>query len=102
MIKYSKMKGYKPPKEHGHKLGPLSTPVRITEKLSPLSYRVDLPTGSKIHDVLSIVHLQRFHGRGEDIRPLPVLADDNGHPEYEVERIDGERKTNGSTEYLVK
>jgi hypothetical protein len=101
LIKYSKMKGYKPPKEHGHKLGPLSTPVRVVEKLSPLSYRVDLPAGSKIHDVLSIIHLRRFHGKGDDVRPLPILADDS-HPEYEVERIDGKRKTHGSMEFLVK
>jgi hypothetical protein len=102
LIKYSKMKGYKPPKDHGHKLGPLSTPVRVTEKLSPLSYRVDLPAGSKIHDVLSIIHLRRFHGKGDNVRPLPILADEDGHLEYEVERIDGERKTGGSTEFLVK
>src|SRR5439155_25498406 len=34
---------YKPPDEHRHKLAPIASPL-LTEKLSPLSYRVDLPT----------------------------------------------------------
>jgi hypothetical protein len=93
--------GYRAPKNHNHKLAPLATPLRITEKLSPLSYRVALPTGSKIHDVISIAHLRRYRGTTDDIRTLPVTVEDK--EEYEVERIDGERiNTTGSVEYLVK
>ena len=105
LIRYSRLHGYKPPKGHRHKLGPLSTPVRITEKLSPLSYRVALPPGSQIHDVLSIVHLKRFHGDGSDIRPLPILVEgEEGSREweFEVESIDGVRKNEGNVEYLVR
>jgi len=93
--------GYKPPKPHNHKLAPIGTPLRITEKLSPLSYRVALPKNTKIHDVISIVHLRRYRGSGDDIQPLPVVVDDA--EEYEVERIDGERiNAQGTPEYLVK
>jgi hypothetical protein len=93
--------GYKPPKPHDNKLAPLGTPLRITKKLSPLSYRLALPADSKIHDVVSIVHLCKYNGPGENIKPLPVRVDDE--EEYEVERIDGQRlNAQGVTEYLVK
>jgi transposase InsO family protein len=93
--------GYKPPTPHMHKLAPIGTPLRITEKLSPLSYRVALPTGSRIHDVISIIHLRSFKGTAEDVRPLPIEID--GGEEYLVERIDGERLNSvGTKEYLVK
>jgi hypothetical protein len=32
--------GYKPQKPHDHKLAPIGTPLRVLEKLSPLSYRL--------------------------------------------------------------
>jgi hypothetical protein len=71
-IRYSRMgPGYRPPKGHQHKLGPLGTPVRIVAKLSPLSYRVALPKGSRIHDVISIIHLRKFRGDASNIRPPP-------------------------------
>jgi len=30
------------------------TPIRVLERLSPLSCRLDLPVGSRIHDVVSV------------------------------------------------
>ena len=61
LLKYRRFgPGYKPPAEHRHKLAPIASPLRIAEKLSPLSYRVDLPRGSRMHDIISIVHL-RWH-----------------------------------------
>ena len=93
--------GYKPPPQHRHKIAPVSTPVRILEKLSPLSYRIQLPAGSRIHDVVSVVHLQHYKGTDtDDIKPMPVQVD--GVEEYEVERIEGERKIKGKKEFLVK
>jgi len=50
----------------------MGTPVRILEKLSPLSYRIELPPGSKMHDIVSIIHLRRYRGKGHDVKPLPV------------------------------
>lgn len=81
--------GYKPPKPHDHKLAPIGTPLRIVKKLSPLSYCLALPDDTRIHDVISIIHLRRYRGSGEGIRP-PLIAIDN-EEEYEVEHIDGER-----------
>lgn len=93
--------GYKPTKPHDHKLAPLGTPLRIIEKLSPLSYRLALPAGSRIHDVVSIVHLRKYKGLGESVRPMPITVGDE--EEFEVERIDGERiNSQGTREYLVK
>ena len=79
----------------------MSTPIRILEKLSPLSYRIQLPVGSRIHDVVSVVHLQHYKGTDtDDIKPMPVQVD--GVEEYEVERIEGEWKIKGKKEFLVK
>ena len=101
-LKYNRFgPSYKPPADHKHKLAPISTPVRILERLSPVSYRLDLPEGSRIHDVVSVLHLREFKGSGEDIRPLPVIVDDT--EEWEVESIGGERVTpQGVTQYLVR
>ena len=101
-LKYNRFSpGYRPPADHKHKLAPISTPVRILERLSPVSYHLDLPEGSHIHDVVSVLHLREFKGSGEDIRPLPVIVDDT--EEWEVESIDGERVTpQGVTQYLVR
>ena len=91
--------GYKAPKPHDHKLAPIGTPLRVREKISPLAYRLILPIGSRMHDVVSIAHLKRYQGNS-DFRPMPV---DDEHEEFEVERIDGERvNSRGSTEFLVK
>jgi hypothetical protein len=102
VLKYNRFgPGYKPPKDHNHKLGPLGTPLHIIEKLSPLAYRLALPEESRIHDVVSIIHLKKFKGSGEGIRPLPIIVDET--EEWEVERIDGERvNAQGVNEFLVK
>jgi len=94
--------GYKPPKAHGNKLGPTSTPVRIIRKISPLAYKVALPAGSKIHDVVSIIHLKKYGNDTGDVRPLPIEQD--GQPVWEVESIEGERTVGKKKikEYLVK
>src|SRR5208282_3470123 len=90
-----------PPPEHNHKFTPVSTSVHILERLSPVSHRLDLPKGSHIHDVVSILHLREFKGCDEDIRPLSVIIDDK--EECEVECIDGERVIpQGVVQYLVR
>ena len=106
VLKFSrKTLGYKPPKEHSSKLGPLGTPVRIIKKFSAITYKIALPAGSNIHDVVSIAHLRKFGKDTGDIRPLPIHVEsgDNGIiPEWEVESIKGERIKKGKKEYLVK
>jgi len=93
--------GYKPPKKHAHKFGPLATLVRIIKKISPLAYKVALPAGSRIHDVISILHLQKY-GKDSGIRPLPIVNNDGGEEEWEVESIEGERTVKGKKEFLVR
>ena len=56
--------------------------------------------GSRIHDVVSVVHLRKFKGAGDDIRPLPAVVDNV--EEWEVEKIEGERLSQGAVESLVK
>ena len=81
---------YKPLNEHKHKLAPISTLIHVLEQLSPLSYRLDLLMGSRIPDVVSVIHLCKFKGAtGDDIRPLPVMMDNV--EEWKVEKIEGER-----------
>jgi hypothetical protein len=97
LLKYNRFgPGYKAPSPHFQKLGPLSTPLHVLERLSPISYRLDLPPNSHIH----VIHLKEFKGEGKDIRPLPVVLED--HEEWEVQSIDGERSRKGTTEYLVR
>jgi hypothetical protein len=101
LLKYNRFgPGYKPPKRHNHKLAPIASPLRITERLSPISYRLQLPAGSRIHDVISIHHLRRYRGSGEDIRPLPIIIDDEEH--WKVDKVEGERIRQGRTEFLVR
>jgi len=77
---------YKPLLLHHHKIAPMSTPICILEKLFLLSYRIQLPAGSQIHDVLSVMYLQHYKGTDtDDIKSMPVQVD--GVEEYEVERI---------------
>jgi hypothetical protein len=62
---------------------------------------VVLPTGSKIHDIISIIYLRSFKDTTDDIRPLPIEID--GEEEYTIERIDGERINSlRGREFLVK
>lgn len=95
--------GYRPTKQHSHKLAPLGTPLRVTEKISPLAYRLDLPKNTKMHDVVSIIHLRKYRGANDDIRPPPIQVEGEDEVEYEVERIEGQRNNaQGTVEYLVK
>ena len=94
--------GYLPPKEHRTKLGPTSTPLRIVKKLSPLTYKLALPAGSQMHDVVSVVHLQKYGKDDGSVRPLPVIQGEVGEEEWEVEKILDHRLVKGNKEYLVR
>ena len=98
VLKYNRFgPGYKLLPEHKRKLAPVGNLVRILERLSPLSYRIDLPSGSRIHDVVSVVHLREFKGVGNGIRPLSNIADE--FEKWEAERIEGERVSEGVVEF---
>jgi RNase H-like domain found in reverse transcriptase/Reverse transcriptase (RNA-dependent DNA polymerase)/Integrase zinc binding domain/Chromo (CHRromatin Organisation MOdifier) domain len=94
--------GYLPPKEHRTKIGPTSTPLRVIKKLSPLTYKLALPAGSQMHDVVSAVHLQKYGKDDGSVRPLPVIEGEEGKEEWEVEEILDHRLVKGKKEYLVR
>jgi len=75
--------------------------MRIIEKLSPLSYRIELSLDSKIHDVISIIHLRHYHEKNLDIRPLSIEIEKI--LKYEMENINEERNIiDEGKEYLIK
>ena len=77
-------------------------PFPITEEISSLAYRVELPKQWGSHDVFHVSKLKKYENPGkdrEDPMPEPELID--GVLEYEVEKILRERGTRTRREYLV-
>lgn len=71
-------------------------PFRIMRKISPTAYELDLPAHIRIHPVINVEYLKKFHespaqfaGRVEP-RPEPILNADL-EPEYELEAIRGHK-----------
>jgi hypothetical protein len=63
-------------------------PFRITEKLSDLTYRLELPPSWKIHPVFHVDKLRKYHEDPNEpnfTEPPPDLVDE--HDEWEVEKI---------------
>jgi hypothetical protein len=88
------------------KLGPrFLGPFLITEKVSPVSYRLRLPAAMRVHDVFHVSALKQHHespeefgGRAPD-RPPPATVDQE---EYEVDKILARRTRNRREELLVR
>jgi hypothetical protein len=85
-------------------------PLEVTQVISPLAYRIALPSGSRSHDVFSIQYLRpykedttgRVRPRGPP-EPQPLFYDSDGEPHWEVHSIRGEQlMEDGSVEYLVR
>ena len=55
-----------------HKLAPSGSVVQILEAVSPVAYRIRVPSGSQMHDVVSIEHLRRYRLRSPSSDP-PTL-----------------------------
>jgi hypothetical protein len=91
---------YKLPASHAYKLTSISISLRIIEKLLLLLYRIALLARSRIHDVVSIIHLKSFKDT-TDIYLLLIEVD--REEEYIIERIDSERINSVERkEYLMK
>jgi hypothetical protein len=81
----------------GKKLLPkFDGPFLITDKISPVTYRLNLSSNYEIHPVLNIEHLEKYHRSPPELGPrptLPVMRDADKAPkeDVEVEKIVGER-----------
>src|SRR6266404_2615087 len=81
-------------------------PFKITQEISPVAYRLELPPNWRIHNVfhaslLTLYHETTAHGPNFT-RPPPDLID--GEEEYEVEQIVAHRQFGRSKrlQYLIK
>ena len=64
-------------------------PFSMAKVISPMAYRLDLPSTSWIHHVFHVSNLKRFHQSEEfkrvELPPSPIVVD--GEEEFEVEAI---------------
>lgn len=94
------------PYEKAGKLDPHGRCVRVRHQISPLAYRITVPDGSRMHDVVSIDYLRKYYRRGHDAED-PVEWSDASENEgvigdEEVEMVVGQRVGDEGMEYLVR
>lgn len=78
-------------------------PVIVKEAVGRNAYRVTLPPGWKIHDVINVERLEKYHARShEDASYIPEAVLVNDEIEWEVDRILAERVRNGSVQYKIR
>jgi len=77
-------------------------PFKIISKISPVSYKLDLPKNLRIHPVIHVSELEPYYednfGRNQEPPPITI----NDEEEYEVEQILDKRKHYGKVQYLIK
>jgi hypothetical protein len=73
-------------------------PYEITEVISPVSYRLKLPVGTKAHDLFHASMLKPYHVDANTeqatLPPLPVIMQER-EEEFEVESIISHRRQRG-------
>lgn len=95
-------KGYTMPDHLPRKYGQqYAGPLEVTERVGRLAYRLRLPPGWKIHDVISVDHLEphNFDPFRRQLAPIQPVRTIN----QQIDRILSELKTRGQqqTQYLV-
>ena len=104
-------RGYRVPAITSKKLGPqLVGPFRILKRIGQLAYELELPANMRIHNVISIAHLEPATDPAEDPYqrrrlPAPAVVVD-GEEEWEVEKLLQKRRIRRGrgwiTQYLVR
>ena len=79
-------------------------PYRVVDVVGSQAYRLALPKEmSRLHNVFHVSLLEPWQARsGRDELPTPVRLDEDGEPEWEVEKVLDSRMRKGVREYLVK
>lgn len=78
-------------------------PFRIIEKVSPVSYKIELPKTLRIHPIIHVSELEPYFEdkfKRKQAPPPPIIV--NEEEEYEVEEILDKRKHYGKIQYLIK
>jgi Chromo (CHRromatin Organisation MOdifier) domain len=99
-------KFFKPPSEssRARKLPPkFSGPYKVTKRVSPVAYRLELPPGTNAHPVFhsSLLKAYKPDSTGERMAQVPEAVSIDGQVEYVVDAILDERVRRGKDEYLV-
>ncbi len=92
-------------------------PYPIVRKISPLAYELDLPAGNRIHPVISIAYLTRYHATDDPYNRIPPPPgpveygtesdstsgdDERDGKRWELERVVDHENRRGKTWYLVR
>jgi hypothetical protein len=81
-------------------------PFKVLKKVGHSGYKLELPTTwGRVHPVINESFLSKYHPPEAEHQhrpapPPPDIIDET--PEYEVEKVIGERKKRGGVHYLVK
>jgi hypothetical protein len=66
-------------------------PLKITERIGKVAYKLELPPYHKMHNVFHVQLLKKYRDNGKVQPPQPPIEIDDSL-EYEVERVLGHRK----------
>ena len=83
-------------------------PYRVKRVVNANAYELELPASLKIHPVINIGHLKEYHDGVRAFpdrpvrltRPEPEALDDNGAPEWLVDRLLDHRKVKRGTRHI--
>jgi Chromo (CHRromatin Organisation MOdifier) domain len=78
-------------------------PYRIKRKVNELAYKLELPAHTRIHPVISCIHLEQYRNdpfQRNIPEPTPVVID--GQEEWVIEKLQRQRGSDANGEVLVK